>query len=115
MERNELESRLAKIDAATTAEEKVRLMQELAADHGAIDIEQVETFVAVADAAVKMALQEIITVAGQVGTDHVPVSVLEFIATQPSRYGMAVYATVEKLGFQISVNVPDDCSELEGL
>ena len=114
MNRDELEAKLDEIDAAPP-ERKVELMRELAKTHGAIDIDQIEIFVAVADNAVRMALEEIVAIADHLNTAQVPVSVLRELIGQPSSYGRAVYSTVEHLGFELGITVPDDLSELDGL
>jgi hypothetical protein len=98
------------------AQELIRAsMREAKAQGATVDIEDFDTIANFAQRAVEVALDEIIAVAHRLGATEVPVAVLEELKKHQCTAVRAMYSTMESLEVPLSVSVPDDLSELEGL
>ena len=107
------------INAETDPAKKLAMLEsaitEAMEDGASLPFAQVEALCDFATKAVKVAIQEIIDVAEQLGSPVVPVMVLqEVLKFQPTAV-KALMKTIDRFGIEVTCDVPDDISELEGL
>lgn len=80
-----------------------------------MDVEQLASMAQLVDQAVKLAFAEVIEMARMLGTDQVPVAVLQMVSKEQSIASKMLWDAADFVGINLVTETPDDLSELENL
>lgn len=101
-------------DQAPTSEAKEEVIRASFAAQGNVKASEIASMCDLADRAAQIALTEVIQTAKAVGSDIVPVALLEEFAKDRSVLSLVMWEAVDKFDLLADgeVNVPDDLSEI---